>query len=140
MKYNGKRTQPYVFESGEGWDLMGDGFKIKASEVAEGSGSAMAEYTAAPGDEPEPHTHLTEDEMFYVLEGELTFQCDGKRFEVGPGGFIFLPRGLEHGYTVRSEKPARLLVVTSPVREGFKGGWRGFIADIEKDAEQGGVE
>jgi quercetin dioxygenase-like cupin family protein len=134
------RTKPYVFHAGKGWDLMGDGFLIKASEVAEGSGSAFAEYTAAQGDDPEPHTHETEDEMFYVLEGEMTFRCGGKSFDVDKGGFIFLPRGLKHGYTVRSKEPARLLVVTSPVREGFKGGWRGFIADIEKDEEQGGVE
>ena len=55
---------------------------------------------------------------------------DGRTGSV-KGGFIFLPRGIEHGYTIRSEDPVRLIVVTSPVREGASGGWGGFVADRE---------
>ncbi len=71
--------------------------------------------------------------MFSVLEGAVTFRCGEETFDLEKGGFIFLPRGIQHGYTIRSEDPVRLIVVTSPVREGSSGGWGGFVADMELD-------
>ncbi len=43
-----------------------------------------------------PHTHEAEDEMFYVLEGELTMRLPDRDVVVGPGQFIVVPRGVEH--------------------------------------------
>ena len=126
------QMRPYVLKAGKGWTYRyGIDFTVKASEVREGSGVAFLEYVTRKGEEPPDHTHQTEDEIFYVLEGSITFRCNGESFELEQGGFIFLPRGLEHGYTIRSEEPVRLLVVTAPVREGASGGWGGFVADME---------
>jgi quercetin dioxygenase-like cupin family protein len=47
------------------------------------------------------------------------------------GGFIFLPAGIEHGYTIGGDDSVRLIVVTSPIREGAGAGWGGFVADME---------
>jgi quercetin dioxygenase-like cupin family protein len=66
-----------------------------------------------------------------VLEGSITFQCGEATFDLEKGGFIFLPAGIKHGYTIRSEDPVRLIVVTAPVREGSGRGWGGFVADME---------
>jgi quercetin dioxygenase-like cupin family protein len=141
MEQIDNRIRPYALRSGEGWTYrFGIDFTLKAREVREGSGAAVLEYVTRKGEEPldhvkgeEPsdHVHPTEDEMFYVLEGAITFRCDNESFELEKGGFIFLPRGIRHGYTVRSEEPVRLLVVTSPVREGSRRGWGGFVADME---------
>jgi quercetin dioxygenase-like cupin family protein len=132
MDRSGNRNQPYALRAGEGWTYrFGINFTIKASEVQPGSGAAFIEDTTRKGEEPPSHTHATEDEMFYVLEGSVSFRCGEKTFELEPGGFIFLPQGVEHGYTIRSEDPARLIVVTAPAREGASGGWGGFAADIE---------
>lgn len=125
-------VRPYALKAGEGWTYRyGIDFTVKASEVREGSGVAFLEYVTRKREEPPDHTHQTEDEIFYVLEGSLTFRCDGESFELERGGFIFLPRGLQHGYTIRNEEPVRLLVVTTSVREGASGGWGGFVADME---------
>ena len=94
------------------------------------SGAAVLEYVTRKGEEPSSHTHKTEDEMFYVLEGSITFHCGEATFDLEQGGFIFLPAGIQHGYTIRSEEPVRLIVVTAPVRDAA-GGWGGFIADME---------
>jgi len=48
---------------------------------------------------------------------------------------MYLPQGIKHGYTIRSEGPVRLIVVTFPTREASKEGWGGFIADIERQGE-----
>jgi quercetin dioxygenase-like cupin family protein len=132
MDQSGSRIRPYALKAGEGWTYrFGIDFTIKAGEVQEGSGVAFVEYVTMKGEEPPDHTHQSEDEMFYVLEGAITFRCGEESFDLEKGGFIFLPRGIKHGYTIRSEDLVRLLVVTAPVREGLSGGWGGFVADME---------
>jgi quercetin dioxygenase-like cupin family protein len=125
-------NRPYVLKPGEGWTYrFGIDFTVKASEIQEGRGAAVFEYETRKGEEPPSHTHTTEDEMFYVLEGAITFQCGEETFDLEKGGFIFLPRGIKHGYTIRNEDPVRLLVITSPIRENASGGWGGYVADLE---------
>ena len=127
---------PYTLKSGEGWTYRyGIDFTLKAGELHPERGAAFTEYTTRKGEEPPDHTHPTEDEIFYVLNGELTFRCGGQSFEVDTGGFIFLPQGMEHGYTIRSEEDVRLIVVTFPTREASGRGWGGFIADVEGQGE-----
>jgi quercetin dioxygenase-like cupin family protein len=66
-----------------------------------------------------------------VLEGAIRFRCGGQTFDLEKGGFIYLPVGIEHGYTILSDDPVRLLVVTAPIREGSSDGWGGFVSDME---------
>jgi Uncharacterized conserved protein, contains double-stranded beta-helix domain len=132
MDQVGKRDRPYALKVNEGWIYrFGIDFTVKSSEVQPGSGAAILEYSTKMGEEPPSHTHATEDEMFYVLEGAITFQCGEESFDLEKGGFIFLPHGIRHGYTIRGEEVVRLLVVTSPVRDDKSAGWKGFVADME---------
>jgi quercetin dioxygenase-like cupin family protein len=127
-----RQIQPYALKRGEGWVYRyGIDFTLKAGEVQNGSGASFLEYVTRKGEEPPSHTHRTEDEMFYVLEGTVTFQCGEETFDVEKGGFIFLPAGIRHGYTIRSEDPVRLIVVTTPFREQGNKGWGGFVSDME---------
>ncbi|MDT8307668.1 MAG: cupin domain-containing protein [Anaerolineae bacterium] len=123
---------PYTLKASEGWTYRDKVvFTVKAGELHPGRGATFVEYTTVKGEEPPEHTHATEDEMFYVLEGELTVRCRDESFDVGEGSFVFLPKGIEHGYTIRSEGPARLLVVTYPPSVTPGRGWGGFIASVE---------
>jgi len=132
MSQGDDSTQPYALKGGEGWTYrFGIDFTVKAGEVQPGRGAAVVEYVTRKGEEPPSHTHVTEDEMFYVVAGAITFRCGEETFDLEQGGFIFLPHGMEHGYTIRSDDPVRLIVVTSPVREGSSSGWGGFVADLE---------
>jgi quercetin dioxygenase-like cupin family protein len=128
--------RPYALRAGEGWTYRnGIDFTVKAGELGRGRRVAIVEYTTLRGEEPPEHTHDTEDEIFYVLQGALTFRCGAESFEAGDGGFVFLPRGISHGYTIRSDGHARLLVVTSPAQESAVGGWGGFVADLESSGD-----
>src|ERR1043165_8748982 len=123
--------QPYALKAGEGWVYrFGVDFVVKASEIREGSGAALLEYTTRKGEEPPDHTHQTEDEMFYVLEGSITFKCGEESFGLEKGDFIFLPHNVEHGYAIRSEGPVRFLVITAPVKKDTNSGWGGFVSDM----------
>lgn len=124
----------YSLERGEGTiHNLGIDFIVKAGERLTTNGAAVFEYVTRKGEEPEEHSHPTEDEMFYVLDGRLTFRCEDKSFEVDTGGFVFLPSGRTHGYTIRSDGPVRLLVITAPPRQRGNG-WGGFVADVESGA------
>ncbi len=127
--------KPYALAAGEGRTFdYGIPHVVKAGELLPGRGAAFFELTTRAGEEPPPHTHRTEDEVFYVLEGSLTFHCDGQDFPVTAGGFMYLPRGLQHGYTIPTGADVRLLVVTFPVRETGPG-WGGYLADVETQGE-----
>jgi quercetin dioxygenase-like cupin family protein len=130
-----KPMKAYALKAGDGWTYHQDvPFTIKAGEVS-GRGAAILEFTTRKGEEPPMHSHPSEDEVFYVLKGEMTFHCGGENFEVSEGGFVYLPKGIEHGYTILSEGDVKLLVITFPPNETPNKGWDGFVADLETRGE-----
>jgi quercetin dioxygenase-like cupin family protein len=113
-------TTPYRLASGEGladvwWKTGRCTVKTSASETA--GGFSQVEIADPCGTAPPMHIHHNDDEAFYVLEGELTLFADGARIDAGPGDYVFVPRGTNHAYLVRSET-ARMLVTFSPA--GFE--------------------
>ncbi len=42
------------------------------------------------------HRHTAEDEMFWVLDGELTIRLRDRDVVLGPNEFFIVPRGVEH--------------------------------------------
>lgn len=76
----------------------------------------IIEFTGPAGFGPPPHIHRVEDEMFYVLEGEVMFWCDGQTKTYGPGGFAYLPKGLPHRFEISADGPGRVLQMTSPAQ------------------------
>jgi quercetin dioxygenase-like cupin family protein len=127
--------RPYALRAGEGWTYhYGIDFTVKAGELGRGRRVAVVEYTTRAGEEPPDHTHPTEDELFYVVRGTLTFRCGDDTLETDDGGFVFLPRVVPHGYTIRSDGDVRLLAVTAPAQDAG-GGWGGFVADLEATGE-----
>jgi quercetin dioxygenase-like cupin family protein len=133
-------VHPYALKAGEGWTYnYGIDFCVKAGEVGPGRRVAFIEYTTRAGEEPPEHTHDTEDEIFYVLRGALTFRCGDQTFDAEDGASVFLPHGTEHGYSIRGDGDVRLLVVTSPSKDDALGGWGGFVADLESEGELKGA-
>lgn len=99
-----------LIEPGDGthhW-VMGVLATIKASGDTTGSTMTIAEFEAPPGWEIPPHRHLEEDELFYVLDGEVTFWCDGVESTFTRGGMAWLPRQKAHMFRVTESGPARL--------------------------------
>jgi quercetin dioxygenase-like cupin family protein len=106
--------KPYSLAEGEGrtYDWHSVRFTIKAAGAETGGALSIWEVTTRPGEEPQTHMH-EEDEIFYVLSGTLTFDCGGQSFKVKENGFIYLPRGIPHGYTIDSRE-VRLLGISTP--------------------------
>lgn len=77
-----------------------------------GHGISLVEHRGRFGDSPPLHIHHTEDEIFYVLEGEMRFVLDGKEDRAGPGTAVNTPRSIPHTYRIESPGGARWLTVT----------------------------
>ncbi len=123
--------KPFALQAGQGTRFdYGIPHLIKLGEFQHGRGAAVFELDTCAGEEPPMHTHRTEDEVFYVLSGEITFHCDGQDFPVSSGGFMFLPKGIRHGYTIGPGARAKLLVITFKPSESA-GTWDGYVADVE---------
>jgi quercetin dioxygenase-like cupin family protein len=106
---------------------------LLAKNESTGGAYSLVHLTAPPGFETPYHRHHTEDESFYVLEGEFTFICDGKKTILGAGGYIFLPRGVPHGLRSTSEKDGRLLIHVLP---GAEVGFMGMMAEMSLPARE----
>ena len=64
------------------------------------------------------HVHCNEDEAFYVLEGEHQFRRGDETIDLGPGGFVFLPRGVPHAHRRIGDDAGKLLILITPA--GFE--------------------
>jgi mannose-6-phosphate isomerase-like protein (cupin superfamily) len=62
---------------------------------------------------PPAHRHDW-DEAYYILEGEVDFEIDGRGVRSSQGDFNYLPRNTVHGFKGASEAPARLLIFAAP--------------------------
>src|SRR5215217_7312678 len=85
---------------------------LASSEQTEGRFGLM-EMVAPKGREPSRHLHYTDDEGFYVLEGELIFYVGEEIYEASPGTFVFLPHGIPHSYTFETDV-VRMLSIIAP--------------------------
>jgi mannose-6-phosphate isomerase-like protein (cupin superfamily) len=68
----------------------------------------------APGRHLETHVHADEDDAFYILEGEMTFEVDGEDVPAPPGTFVLVPPGVPHAFTNRTDAPVRMLNLHAP--------------------------
>lgn len=80
---------------------------------------SLVEHPLPPGSlSGPPHVHTHEDEITYVLEGEVTVQLGDRVLRAGPGSLIFKPRGVPHTFWNAGPAPLRLLELITPA--GFE--------------------
>jgi quercetin dioxygenase-like cupin family protein len=83
---------------------------------------ALIEAVARRGNVPPPHIHHREDEIFYVLEGEVVVSVGDRTIKGTAGTMFFLPRDVPHSFTIESEQ-SRLLIPA-----GLEGWFKEFSA------------
>ena len=70
-----------------------------------------------------PHVHPELDESFYVLEGTLALEMDGRSYALPAGSWVHIPRGTVHAQGSADGGQVRLLTRLSP------GGFEQFFLD-----------
>ena len=49
------------------------------------------------------HSHEHEDELFFVLEGRLRIEMEGRTVELGPSEMFVVPKGVRHNPVAEAE-------------------------------------
>jgi quercetin dioxygenase-like cupin family protein len=108
-----------VLGAGEGKTIsvLGNSYSYKVAKEETGGAYALIEHTVV-GDGPPPHIHTTEEEAFYVLDGELNVLVGERTIKATAGAFILVPRGTVHTFSNAGTASARILLIISPA--GFE--------------------
>ena len=105
---------------------------IRVSGRDGSDGISVLEHWAALGDSPPLHVHHGEDEVFHVLEGEVTYRVGGMSHRARAGDTVMAPKGIPHTYRVESPDGARMLTVT-------RGPFESFVRTLGRPAETQGL-
>lgn len=128
----GERTRVVLGpRGGERVAAAGVEMYVKAEGKHTGGAYFCMEYLAPPGwVGPPRHVHRHTDEMFYVLEGELTVFMGEEELEGVQGSFFHVPRGTPHTFANYGKDPGVYLIMTFPA--GFEGYLREVPALVEE--------
>ena len=80
-----------------------------------------------------PHTHTREDEITYVIEGELTVEIGDQVLKAPSGSVVWKPRGVRHAMWNGTDRPLQYFEVVAPA------GLEGFFLKIDKAMASGSV-
>ncbi|MGY1702158.1 cupin domain-containing protein [Geodermatophilus sp. SYSU D00766] len=124
---------PFVVprDGGERFSFSGTTLVLRAAADTTGGSCTVLEEVAPLLDTP-THVHSREDEMYYVVEGDHVFVCGGQEFHAGPGGLVFLPRGIPHAHRRLVPGFGRLVCILVP------GGLEGFFRILAEATQTGG--
>ncbi len=84
----------------------------KATMSETGGAYSLTEHLVTAASDPPLHVQVDEDEAFYVLDGEIELEVDGRVVTATPGTFAFVARGAAHRFRVLTPT-ARMLVICS---------------------------
>jgi len=107
--------QPIVFEDSDGEVYDAGPIRLRLLAQSPDQPIAITDSTVPPGfPGPVRHRHAEMIDIFYVLEGELTFDLAGEQRTLGTGGFVLVPPGVVHTFANRGSVPARALNIYQP--------------------------
>ncbi len=86
----------------------------RAQSGATASVFSAVELVTAPGQGVMVHVHDHEDELVYVVEGEIEVTLGNNTMIATTGVLALLPRGIPHGFTNIGSTPSRVLDVILP--------------------------
>ena len=95
------------------------------AEDTDGAWSLMEQEIPA-GRGPPLHRHDW-DEAYYVIEGALDFEIDGKQVRIERGDFTYLPRKTVHAFKGASPSPSRVLIFAAPAHSSA------FFEDVNRE-------
>lgn len=92
--------------------VLGDAVTIKVASAASPYGQAIVSVEVPPGSGTPCVTHAKEEEVYFLLEGELFMHTPTEKHTLQPGDMVHLPPLTPHGYRNPGQTPARFLAWT----------------------------
>jgi quercetin dioxygenase-like cupin family protein len=109
---------------------------LKASAEETAGVVSLLEAEEPPGFGPPIHVHHDAAEAFYVLEGEYVMYLEDREFVCPAGSFIFVPRGVPHGFKVGGVASRKLVFYFPAAMIGYFDDLAAAIrrGDMDEDA------
>lgn len=110
------------------------GLDMQVLLSSEATGGALSVIMAChkPGEGPPDHVHFTQDETFFIVEGQYEATIGSDTKIVGPGSIVFIPRNVVHRFKNVGSGLARMLDWSVP------GGQDKYFREVSDLAAQGG--
>lgn len=101
------------------------GFKLKPAAVPSRGSSELAVWTieVAPGEKSPPHS-VNREEVFFVMEGELSITISDENFRAGPGDAIIAKPDTLFHLSNQTQETVRAVCMTSAGMEATVNGER----------------
>ncbi len=87
-------------------------FKVSSSDTA-GNLFVIEHTNLMPNTGPALHLHFSQDEWFYIMEGEVVFQVGDQRLHLRAAESILAPRRIPHCFSAVGS-PAHMLIAFTP--------------------------
>lgn len=87
-------------------------YKVLTAETS-GAMFVMEQANARKGGPPR-HLHFSQDELFYVMEGQYIVEIGSERFHLKAGDCVLGPRGIPHAWAFVGDSKGRMLLSYSP--------------------------
>lgn len=102
------------------------------TDLASGQRSAMKYWRVEPGAELPTHRHHNE-QIGYVISGELTAIVEGERRTLEPGDSYCFESGEQHGAVNETDDPCIGIGLLTPPRDAPQ--WGELVADVAEESE-----
>jgi quercetin dioxygenase-like cupin family protein len=99
---------------GKQQNVLGDNQRVLLTGEDTGGSYALIEDFNPPGMGIPLHLHRNEDEMFYVVDGQVEFQVSGEVVRASAGATVHMPRNTPHAFTIIGDVPAKMLIMLIP--------------------------
>ena len=136
--------------------FLGDNVQLIVDSKDTEGRLVMAVHHAAASSQPPLHEHDSEDEIFFILQGEIKFWSEDTIVNAGVGDCVLLPKDVPHTFQVSPNSEAKWLVILTPggfdrffravgTPAGYPGPERGWSMDddtaqrLEKAAVECGI-
>lgn len=96
-------------------------------EVFPDTSMCVGLFTYPPGAKSHAHHHTAENEIYFVLQGELTSVQNGRALRIPRHGLVFIPKGVRHSAENRTGRRCVFLAVHAPTVPDlleFKRSWK----------------
>lgn len=99
-----------LIKQGEGEHT--DSMVVKVRSAQLGGEFSIMEGGVDPDQLLAPHCHMHEDQVVFVIEGEIEFEIGGEggeRFTASAGDYVIKPRGIPHAFWNKKTQPVRYI-------------------------------
>ena len=126
--------KPITIAPGSGKVLKSVGVTNKLTSAQTGGAYSLFEVEFEPESGTLLHVHRYEDEIVYVLRGEIEIRLATQRLNAVKGGVAYLPKNIPHAFYNPLKTPLKVLVTAIP------GGLEDYFDELEAALANGPVD